>query len=98
MVPREKTADASRHAQAVEQVRQIAQFRGARATVSGGSRPHVTVTLDVSDSNRDVGAMLSAIESATRGQFDRGREFPGNITEWTLKSKDIVVSVRVTVV
>ena len=79
---------------AVDEVLRIAQANRGRATVAGGSKPHVTLTCSVTDySDGYFRAMLSGIEYATRGHFAPGAQAIGGMV-WTLRSRLIDVSVR----
>jgi hypothetical protein len=90
-----------KHAAAASQVRRIrdevlriAQSEHASIAVSGGSKPHITITKHVTDSNDTYfRAMLSGIEFATHGHFDHGSESAG-YTEWILRTRLIDVTVR----
>ena len=91
----DKDRSAAQQSSAVaEEVAQIARSNNASAIVSGGSKPHVTITKRSTDLNDAyLRAMLSAIEFATRGHFDGGHELAGS-TEWILRSRYIRVTVR----
>ena len=79
---------------AVDEVLKIAQSGHASAAVSGGSKPHVTITKQVTDHHDTYfRAMLSGIEYATRGHFDQGRETAGH-TEWILRGRLVDVTIR----
>ena len=80
----------------MDEVLKIAQSGHASAAVSGGSKPHVTITKQVTDDN-DVyfRAMLSGIEFATHGHFALGRESSGHM-EWLLRTRLVDITVRVT--
>ena len=89
-----RTAAALQARRVVDEVLQIAHSEHASATVSGGSKPHVTITRQVTDySDTYFRAMLSGIEFATHGHFDHGSESSG-YTEWILRSRLINVTVR----
>jgi len=78
----------------VDEVVKIAHSEHAAATVSGGAKPHVTITKQVTDfDDTYFRAMLSGIEYATRGHFDHGREAAGH-TEWMLRGRFVDVTVR----
>ena len=89
-----RSAAASQLRKAVDAVLQIAHSEHAAATVSGGSKPHVTITKQVTDLNDTYfRAMLSGIEYATHGHFDHGREAAG-YTEWMLRGRLVDVTIR----
>lgn len=89
-----RNAAASQARRVVDEVLQIAHSEQASATVSGGSKPHVTITKQATDYNETYfRSMLSGIEYATHGHFDHGWESAGH-TEWTLRSRLIDVTVR----
>ena len=78
----------------VDQVLQIAHSVHASTTVSGGARPHVTITKQVADYNDTYfRALLSGIEYATHSHFDQGRA-SGSQMEWILRSRLVDVTVR----
>ena len=78
----------------MDQVLQIAHSVRASTAVSGGGKPHVTVTKQVKDfGDTYFRALLSGIEYATRSHFDQGREVAGQM-EWMLKSQLVDVTVR----
>jgi hypothetical protein len=91
----EKRASAASHIRrTVDDVLQIAQSGHGSATVLGGSKPHVTISKQVTDYNDAYfRAMLSGIEYATRGHFAQGRETSG-YTEWMLRGRLIDVTVQ----
>lgn len=78
-----------------DQVRQIGMSHGGKVTASlSGGHPIVSITCFGADpEGPQVRAMLRAIEFAIRGQFDRGRAFPG-MTQFTAKTRFIAVMVR----
>lgn len=89
-----RSAAAAHLRRLVDDVLNCARSEHAEAIVSGGSRPHITITKRVSDLNDAYfRGMLSGIEYATRGHFDTGRERMG-YTEWLLRSNLIEVTVR----
>jgi hypothetical protein len=94
-----KTAEQKQEAQlrrAVDEVMNVAKSAHASATVSGGSKPHITITKPVTDTtDAYFRAMLSGIEYATRGHFDQGRESSG-YSEWMLRTRHIDVTVKAT--
>jgi len=91
---RGRGSPASQAHKIVDEVMQIARSELARASASGGSKPHVTITKNVTDySDTYFRSMLSGIEFATRGHFDHGRESPG-YTEWILRGRLVDVTVR----
>jgi hypothetical protein len=78
----------------VDEVLNCARSAHANTTVSGGAKPHITVTKVVADYNDPFfRAMLSGIEYAAHGHFDHGRESAGH-TEWILKTRLVDVTVR----
>ena len=95
------TADrrASAAAQArgvVDEILKIARSELAGATVSGGSKPHVTITKHAANfDDAYFRAMLSGIEYASHGHFSHGQESGGS-TEWLLRSRLVDVTVRCT--
>lgn len=89
-----RTAAASQARRVVDEVLGIAHSEHANTIVSGGSKPHVTITKHVTDYNDTYfRSMLSGIEFATHGHFDHGRESFG-YTEWILRAPLIDVTVR----
>jgi hypothetical protein len=89
-----RSSTAAQARRAVDEVLKVAQSSQGRATVSGGSKPHVTITKSVMDYNDTyLRAMLSGIEFATHGHFAQGREAVGT-TEWMLRSRLVDVTVR----
>ncbi|OFZ71686.1 MAG: hypothetical protein A2W04_10775 [Betaproteobacteria bacterium RBG_16_64_9] len=89
-----RSAAASQVRRVVDEVLKIAHSEHATATVSGGSKPHVAITKNVTDFNDAYfRAMLSGIEYATHGHFDHGREAGGH-TEWILRGRLIDVTIR----
>ena len=80
----------------VDEIRQIAFSKGARITAmssSGGKRTITITRIDAEPGDKQFRAMLYAIESVVRGQFDRGRPYLG-LMQFTLKSRLIDVIVR----
>ena len=80
----------------VDQGRQIAAGHGGKVTCTpfGGSRYLVTISLfGAAEDDPRLRAMLYAIEFAIRGQFDRGRSFPG-MKQFAARSRFIDVVVR----
>ncbi len=80
----------------LDQVRQIALSKGARITAASTSGGKQTVTItkfDVEPDDKQFRMMLYAIESAVRGQFDRGRPYLG-MMQFSLKSRLIDIIVR----
>jgi len=89
-----RSAAAAQARRSVDQVLQIAHSVHASTVVTGGSKPHVTITKQVADYNDTYfRALLSGIEYATRSHFDQGREAAGCM-EWMLKARLIDVTVR----
>ena len=89
-----RNAAAAHVRRTVDEVLKVAQSARASATVAGGSKPHVSISKQLSDSNDAYfRAMLSGIEFATRGHFDHGRESYG-FTEWILRGRLVDVTVR----
>ena len=89
-----RSAAAAHLRRLVDEVLHCARSEHATAVVSGGSRPHVTITKQVIDLNDAYfRAMLSGLEYVTRGHFDTGRESWG-YTEWQLRSNLVDVTVR----
>ena len=89
-----RSAAASQLRKVVDEVLQIARSEHAAATVSGGGKPHVTITKQVTDFNDTYfRAMLSGIEYAAHGHFDHGREGAGH-TEWMLRGRLVDVTIR----
>ena len=89
-----RTAAAAQARRAVDEVLGIATSTRASPAVTGGSKPHVTITKQVTDyGDAYFRGMLSGIEYATRGHFDTGRDSWG-YTEWLLRSQLIDVTVR----
>jgi hypothetical protein len=89
-----RSAAAALARRAVDQVLQIAHSVHASTAVSGGSKPHVTITKQVADYNDTYfRALLSGIEYATRSHFDQGRE-TGGCMDWVLRSRLVDVTVR----
>lgn len=89
-----RSSEAAHLRRLVDEVLNCARSEHAGTIVSGGSRPHITITKQVTDYNDAYfRAMLSGIEYATRGHFDTGRESWG-YTEWLLRSQLIDVTVR----
>jgi hypothetical protein len=87
---------ASRVHRVEDEVLRIAYSEHASTAVTGGSRPHVTITKHVTDfDDTYFRSLLSGIEFATHGHFDHGRD-AGGYTEWILKSRFIDVTVRAT--
>jgi hypothetical protein len=81
---------------AVDEVLKIARADHAGATVSGGSKPHVSITKQATSSEDTYfRAMLSGIEYATHSHFSHGQE-SGGYTEWVLRSRLIDVTLRCT--
>ena len=80
----------------VDQVRQIAFANGAKVATNTATngRSLITITLDEADSGSPrLRAMLSAMEFAVRGQFDRGQAFQGMV-RFTLKCNLLDIIVR----
>ncbi len=80
----------------VDQVRQIAAAHGGKVTCTpfGGSRHLVTISLfGTAEDDPRLRAMLYAIEFAIRGQFDRGRSYPG-MKQFAARSRFVDVVVR----
>ena len=89
-----RSAEAAHLRNLVDEVLGCARSEHAATVVTGGGRPHVTITKQVTDYNDAYfRGMLSGIEFATRGHFDTGRESWG-YTEWLLRSQLIDVTVR----
>jgi hypothetical protein len=91
----EKRAAAAAHTrQTIDEILQIARSGTGHTSVLGGSKPHVTISKQVTDYNDAYfRSMLSGIEYATRGHFDQGRE-SGGYTEWLLRGRQVDVTVR----
>ena len=78
----------------LEQVLGIVRAEHARATATGGSKPHVRITKDISGfDDPSLRALMTGIEFATRGHFARGMAI-GGYTEWLLKTRLIDVTLR----
>jgi hypothetical protein len=89
-----RSAAAAQARRVVDEVLQVARSEHASTAVSGGSKPHVSITKQVSDHHDTYfRAMLSGIEYATHGHFDQGREVAG-CTEWILRGRLVDVTVR----
>lgn len=89
-----RTAGQAQARRTVDEVLAIATSERASATVAGGSKPHVTITKQVTDYNDAYfRSMLSGIEYATHGHFAQGRE-TGIEVEWMLRGRLIDVTVR----
>jgi len=80
----------------LDQVRQIAHANGAKfsAQTTGAGRHIITITkYGVDPDDKQFCAALYAIESALRGQFDRGQRFQG-MSQFSMKTNLIDVQVR----
>ena len=89
-----RTAAAAQARRTVDDVLAIASSERARATVTGGSKPHVLITKQVPDySDAYFRGMLSGIEYATHGHFAQGQD-SGGYSEWMLRGRLIDVTVR----
>jgi hypothetical protein len=89
-----RTATAAQARRVVDEVVGIANSERANATVAGGSKPHVTITKQVSDySDAYFRSMLSGIEYATHGHFAQGHESVGSM-EWMLRGRLVDVTIR----
>ena len=94
--PQKPTSAALQATRAIEAILGIARSEHARATVTGGRKPHIRITKDVTTVNdMKFRSMLSGIEYATHGHFDQGVSFAG-YTEWILKTPLIDVTIRAT--
>ena len=89
-----RSAAASQVRRVVDELSKNARSEHGAAMVSGGGKPHVTITKNVTDFNDTYfRAMLSGIEYATHGHFDHGREAAAH-TEWILRGRLVDVTVR----
>ena len=87
---------AAQQRRTVDEVVRIARRERANVVVSGGSKPHLTITKQVSDANDTYfRAMLSGIEYATHGHFGQPQPV-GGITEWMLRGRLVDVTIRCT--
>jgi len=91
-----RTAAAAQARRAVDEVLGIATSTRASAAVTGGSKPHVTITKQVTDyGDAYFRGMLSGIEYATHGHFAQARD-SGSYAEWMLRGRLVDVTVRAT--
>ena len=89
-----RTATAAQARRVVDEVLGIASSERASAAVAGGSKPHVTITKQVTDtSDAYFRSMLSGIEYATHGHFSQGQD-SGGYMEWMLRGRLVDVTVR----
>lgn len=79
----------------LDEVRQIAVGHGGKVISRhiGGARHQVSVTVMLDPEAPAVRTMMRAIEFAIRGQFDRGRRYPG-MTQFTGRSRLVDVMIR----
>ncbi len=78
-----------------EEVLRAAHTAQAAVLIAGSGKPHITITKRIADANDPyVHAMLSGIEHATHSHFGHSYDI-GGVTLWTLKTRDIDVTVRV---
>lgn len=89
-----RTASQAQARRTVDEVLAIAGSERANATVAGGSKPHVTITKQVTDTgDAYFRSMLSGIEYATHGHFSQGQD-SGGYMEWMLRGRLVDVTVR----
>ncbi len=80
----------------MDEVLKVAQSELASATVSGGNKPHVTITKQATSSeDAYFRGMLSGIEYATHGHFSHAQD-SGGYTEGGRRSRLIDVTLRCT--
>ena len=94
--PKKPTAGPPKGQRELDQVRQIAHAYGAKfnAQTTASGRHIITVTKHgVDPDDMQFRAALYAMESAVRGQFDRGQRFQG-MSQFSMKTNLIDVQVR----
>ena len=91
-----RSSEAAHLRRLVDEVLNCARSEHASTIVSGGSRPHITITKQVTDYNDAYfRGMLSGIEYATHGHFAQARD-SGSYAEWMLRGRLVDVTVRAT--
>ena len=89
-----RSSAAAQARRVVDEVLNIAHSSHAAATVSGGSKPHVTIMKNVTDYNETYfRALLAGIEFATHGHFAQGRD-TGTSADWELRGRLVDVTIR----